>query len=230
MDSLLGHLITRLKSKFGGNVASALAAAGGGAQATRELRLFTRLSGYVQEPLQAGKLIELFLPYLKLKSTPRTERVKEDALRLLEGLISISSHPEQHVHTLSLLFGTLRARGSRTALCSLYTTLVSLPAIAADPEMGSDADGLIEASIILKELNAYSQEELEEREYVTPLHPHLTHALSPSLILTLSPPLPYTQVRSTPRRIQQATKDHNHRLRTRRPTYPLTRYPRRGAR
>ena len=58
--------------------------------------------------------------------------------------------------------------------------------------------------------------------------PHMPSPLLSSSHFPL--PIPYTQVRSTPRRIQQATKDHNHRLRTCRPTYPLTRHPRRGAR
>ena len=77
MPRLLEDLHRRLKGKFGGDAVKALAAAGGGDQATRELRLFTRLTGHVKSPEQAEPLLELFLPYLKLKSTPRTERVKE---------------------------------------------------------------------------------------------------------------------------------------------------------
>ena len=165
MDALLGALTTRLRSKFGGNVANALAAAGGGAQATRELRLLTQLSPYVHEASQASQLIELFLPYLRLKSTPRTERVKEDALRLIHGLIGTAANPEQHVHTFSLLFGTLRHRGSRTALCATFSALVALPAIAADAEIGPDAPVLIKLAATLEKLNAFSQEELEERDY-----------------------------------------------------------------
>ena len=63
MDELLAALNVRLRGKFGGDAAKALAKAGGGRQATRELRLFTRLSSHISDPAQATQLIELFLPY-----------------------------------------------------------------------------------------------------------------------------------------------------------------------
>ena len=53
IKELLGALNQRLRGKFGGqDAAKALQAAGGGRQATRELRLLTRLSGHIDEPEQ----------------------------------------------------------------------------------------------------------------------------------------------------------------------------------
>ena len=50
IKELLGALNQRLRGKFGGqDAAKALQAAGGGRQATRELRLLTRLSGHIDE-------------------------------------------------------------------------------------------------------------------------------------------------------------------------------------
>ena len=163
MHDLLSQLNARLRSKFGGNTAKALAAAGGGAQATRELRLFTRLSRFVENAEQAAQLIELFLPYLRLKSTPRTERVKEDVLRLVGGLVTVASEPQQHVRMLSQLFGTVRARGSRTALCSTFAALAEH--LAARGAASPEAAKLVVVAHALTELNAFSVEELEEPDY-----------------------------------------------------------------
>lgn len=69
------------------------------------------------------------------------------------------------MHTLSLLFGTLQHRGSRIALCEAFATLVALPAVAADAGIGPDSQGLLAAAGMLSSLNAYSQMELEERDY-----------------------------------------------------------------
>ena len=47
--------------------------------------------------------------------------------------------PAQHLRTVSLLFGTLRARGGRTALCTLFSTLVRLPNFASGGTVASTA-------------------------------------------------------------------------------------------
>lgn len=129
MPALLSHLHSRLKCKFAGDASKALAAAGGGEAATRELKLFTRLSSHVSSAEQAEPLLELFLPFLKLKSTPRTERVKEQVLRLLDGLLAVVRQPELHLRFLGVQYGTLRSRGAREALCRLFVSLSQLPHI-----------------------------------------------------------------------------------------------------
>ena len=80
-------------------------------------------SEHLDEPSQAQQLVELFLPYLRLKSSPRTERVKEDVLLLLDGLVRCArDDPKmatQHLKTISLLFGTVRSgRRARAARLS----------------------------------------------------------------------------------------------------------------
>jgi hypothetical protein len=102
----------------------------------RELRLFTRLADYVSEPEQAEDLVELFTPYLRLKSTPRTERVKESVLRLLANLLRLSRSPHLHFRTFALLFGSLRARPSRLAMCDLFAAYAGLPAIHGCADLG----------------------------------------------------------------------------------------------
>ena len=115
---------------------------------------------YVEQPEEAAKLVELFLPYLRLKSTPRTERVKEDVLSLLAGLIRVAAQPQQHLRTISQLFGTVRARGSRAALAQLFLTLTKLPSLEADAEIGPEIGTLREMAATLVDLSAYSEVDL----------------------------------------------------------------------
>ncbi|KAL3930141.1 MAG: hypothetical protein SGPRY_001667 [Prymnesium sp.] len=161
MPALLSHLHSRLKCKFSGDASKALAAAGGGEAATRELKLFTRLSSHVSSAEQAEPLLELFLPFLKLKSTPRTERVKEQVLRLLDGLLAVVRQPELHLRFLGVQYGTLRSRGAREAHCRLFVSLSQLPHISELAHLA----GLQQVASLLARLNAYELEQLDELDY-----------------------------------------------------------------
>ena len=163
MDTLLSQLLQRVRAKFGGDAAALTAAAMAGEQATRELRLLTRLSSFVTSAEQAEQLMELLLPYLRLKSSAKSERVKEQVLQLAHGLLRSVRNPAAHLTLLSQLFAGLRGRDARAAHCAAFEELASLEAVQA-------CDGLEElpaVARVLSALNAYSATELEERDYDT---------------------------------------------------------------
>ena len=104
---------------------------------TNPLEHLDEPSEHLDEPSQAQQLVELFLPYLRLKSSPRTERVKEDVLLLLDGLVRRArDDPKmatQHLKTISLLFGTVRSgRRARAARLS-----PALPCSKCSPQRGA---------------------------------------------------------------------------------------------
>ena len=105
--------------------------------------------------------------YLRLKSTPRTERVKEDVLSLLAKLLPTAERPRQHLRTISQLFGTLRARGARLALSRLFAALVNLPQSPAELEAADaegaqrDAPALALVGGLLCELNSFAEGEVD---------------------------------------------------------------------
>jgi len=187
MDTLLSQLLQRVRAKFGGDATTALtAAAMAGEQATRELRLLTRLSGFVTSAEQAEQLMELLLPYLRLKSSAKSERVKEHVLQLAHGLLRSVRNPAAHLTLLSQLFAGLRGRDARAAHCAAFEELASLEAVQA-------CDGLEElpaVARVLSALNAYSATELEERDYDARIEaysalPELLPRLTPQLGLPL---------------------------------------------
>ena len=183
MDTLLSQLLQRIRAKFGGDATKALtASAMVGDQATRELRLLTRLSGFVTSAEQAEQLLELLLPYLRLKPSAKSERVKEHVLQLARGLLRSVRNPAAHLTLFSQLFAGLRGRDARTAHCAAFEELASLEAVQA-------CDGLEElpaVARVLSSLNAYSTTELEERDYDARLE---AYATLPELLPRLSPQL-----------------------------------------
>ena len=108
----------------------------GRARRRRASRLLSALAPYLSSATQAQQLLELFLPYLRLKPTPRAERVKEQVLRLVGGLLPLLERPELHLRFFGQMFAQLRARGGRAALCELWTRLAALPATAAAADLG----------------------------------------------------------------------------------------------
>jgi U3 small nucleolar RNA-associated protein 20 len=183
MDTLLSQLLQRIRAKFGGDATKALTAtAMVGDQATRELRLLTRLSGFVTSAEQAEQLMELLLPYLRLKPSAKSERVKEHVLQLARGLLRSVRNPAAHLTLFSQLFAGLRGRDARTAHCAAFEELASLEAVQA-------CDGLKElpaVARVLSALNAYSTTELEERDYDARLE---AYAMLPELLPRLTPQL-----------------------------------------
>eukprot|EP00962_Isochrysis_galbana_P055336 scaffold27108_cov90-Isochrysis_galbana.AAC.1 len=99
--------------------------AGSADAATRELRMLSSLVGYVSSTEQAEQLVQLFLPYLRIKPTPRAENVKAQVLALLAGLLSRLESPQAHARFLGLQFGNLRSRESRAALCRAWAALAT---------------------------------------------------------------------------------------------------------
>lgn len=161
MPQLLEQLHTRLNFKFGGtDAARALAGAGAGESATRELRLLAKLSPYVTSAQQAQQLLELFLPYLRLKSTARAERLKESVIQLITRLLRLVSQPERHLRFFGLQFGALRSRGAREALCHLWE---ALPPLVGDA--GGQGESLRRVAHMLHELNAFSIGTVNELDY-----------------------------------------------------------------
>ena len=182
MADLLSALHARLTSKFGGDAAKALNAAGTGEAATRELRLLSALAPYLSSATQAQQLLELFLPYLRLKPTPRAERVKEQVLRLVGGLLPLLERPELHLRFFGQMFAQLRARGGRAALCDLWTRLAALPATAAAADLGEI--GAVAAA--LNELNAFDGASVDELDYERRVS---GYAALPPLVDRAPPPL-----------------------------------------
>ena len=130
--------------------------------------------------------MELLLPYLRLKSSAKSERVKEHVLQLAHGLLRSVRNPAAHLTLLSQLFAGLRGRDARAAHCAAFEELASLEAVQA-------CDGLEElpaVARVLSALNAYSATELEERDYDTRIEaysalPELLPRLTPQLGLPL---------------------------------------------
>ena len=130
--------------------------------------------------------MELLLPYLRLKSSAKSERVKEQVLQLAHGLLRSVRNPAAHLTLLSQLFAGLRGRDARAAHCAAFEELASLEAVQA-------CDGLEElpaVARVLSALNAYSATELEERDYDTRIEaysalPELLPRLTPQLGLPL---------------------------------------------
>ena len=182
MADLLSALHARLTSKFGGDAAKALNAAGTGEAATRELRLLLPSRRTSRSATQAQQLLELFLPYLRLKPTPRAERVKEQVLRLVGGLLPLLERPELHLRFFGQMFAQLRARGGRAALCDLWTRLAALPATAAAADLGEI--GAVAAA--LNELNAFDGASVDELDYERRVS---GYAALPPLVNRAPPPL-----------------------------------------
>ena len=130
--------------------------------------------------------MELLLPYLRLKSSAKSERVKEHVLQLAHGLLRSVRNPAAHLTLLSQLFAGLRGRDARAAHCAAFEELASLEAVQA-------CDGLEElpaVARVLSALNAYSATELEERDYDARIEaysalPELLPRLTPQLGLPL---------------------------------------------
>ena len=80
---------------------------------------------------QAEQLLELLLPYLRLKPSAKSERVKEHVLQLARGLLRSVRAPQQHLTLFSQLFAALRGRDARTAHCAAFEELASLKAVRA---------------------------------------------------------------------------------------------------
>jgi U3 small nucleolar RNA-associated protein 20 len=168
--------------------------AGSAESVTRELRMLTSLVGYVSSTQQAEQLTQLFLPYLRIKPTPRAEKVKAQVLGLLAGLLPMLEAPEVHARFLGLQFGNLRSRESRAALCRAWVALATevdarargtastargdgpmshngAGVVARSFHIGGDPcdqpalHGLGRVATLLEELNAYALDAIEERDY-----------------------------------------------------------------
>ena len=154
----------------------------GRARRRRAARLLSALAPYLSSATQAQQLLELFLPYLRLKPTPRAERVKEQVLRLVGGLLPLLERPELHLRFFGQMFAQLRARGGRAALCDLWTRLAALPATAAAADLGEI--GAVAAA--LNELNAFDGASVDELDYERRVS---GYAALPPLVNRAPPPL-----------------------------------------
>ncbi|CAH2277583.1 small subunit processome component 20 homolog [Pelobates cultripes] len=117
-------------------------------QVSKELRILSKISKFIQDRDQSNLLISLLISYLHKKNTAQDTEV--DILETLQNLLRHCTNPMSFLKPLAKLFPVIQNKLSRQILCTTFQVLSEL-----NPELAYVTD-------VVAKLNAYDKRHLDE--------------------------------------------------------------------
>ncbi|XP_071832829.1 small subunit processome component 20 homolog isoform X3 [Apostichopus japonicus] len=118
----------------------------------KEINLLSKLSLFVEDPVQSSNLISLLLPYLE-KTKDKHENIEVDILNTVKNLVIYVDDASQFINKLSKCFQRLSFRTSRKVLCDVISAMATRL-----PEMAESAK-------FVQDLNSWDKKRLDEPDY-----------------------------------------------------------------
>ncbi|KAM9389678.1 small subunit processome component 20 homolog [Phaethornis superciliosus] len=120
------------------------------AQVSKELRILSKISKFIQEKSQNSVLVSLLLPFLYQSNME--QGTETDILETVQNLLRHCSDPTSFLKPLAKLFSVIQNKLSRHKLCLVFQTL-------------SDLDSELKYITDVVKLNAFDQRHLDDIDF-----------------------------------------------------------------